>query len=274
MSGATYLPDVLLPSLIARDGYAFVPGRTMRENLAQLGCLSDWQPFVNSWNDLELDRFMADGGRYRKRRHAVYAAAPDGSISRKPPQPHYQARDYNPLNGGIARWFEPVAKDVGDGPSMLTILTLCRTLFGSIAPGTRAWHIEVHQFRVEARLGEEGRPTPEGLHRDGVDYALVLLINRLNIARGTTTIHDLDGRLLGTFTLTDPFDAAHVADARVYHGVTPVKPLDPASPAHRDVLVVTFVSDSILASQGPWSPPALVANSSCQGVADERPTDP
>jgi len=251
MSGATCLPDALLPSLIARDGYAFVPGTAMYKNLAQLGCLSDWQPFVNSWNDLELDRFMADGGRYRRRRHATYAAATDGSISRKPHQPHYQERDYNPLNGGIARWFEPVAPDVGDGPSMRTILAFGRTIFGAIAPETRAWHIEVHQFRIEARLGEEGRPTPEGLHRDGVDYVLVLLVNRLNIARGTTTIHDLDGRLLGTFTLTDPFDAALVADARVYHGVTPVAPLDPASPAHRDVLVVTFASDSILTRQGP-----------------------
>jgi hypothetical protein len=27
---------------------------------------------------------------------------------------------------------------------------------------------------------------------------------------------------------------------RVFHGVTPVQPLDPALPAHRDVLVVTF----------------------------------
>jgi len=67
-----------------------------------------------------------------------------------------------------------------------------------------------------------------------------LLIGRRNIASGTTTIHDLDRRLLGSFTLTHPFDAALVDDARVYHGVTAVEPLDPALPAHRDVLVVTF----------------------------------
>ena len=40
--------------------------------------------------------------------------------------------------------------------------------------------------------------------------------------------------------VTAPFDAALVEDARVYHGVTPVAPLDPAAPAYRDVLVVTF----------------------------------
>ena len=29
-------------------------------------------------------------------------------------------------------------------------------------------------------------------------------------------------------------------DDRVFHGVTPVEPIDPAEPAFRDVLVVTF----------------------------------
>jgi hypothetical protein len=47
-------------------------------------------------------------------------------------------------------------------------------------------------------------------------------------------------RPLGSFTLTAPLDSALVDDSRVYHGVTPVVPLDPAAPAYRDVLVVTF----------------------------------
>ena len=45
------------------------------------------------------------------------------------------------------------------------------------------------------------------------------------------------------FTLTDPFDTALVDDRRVAHGVTPVTPIDPALPAYRDVLVVTFVAE-------------------------------
>jgi hypothetical protein len=102
------------------------------------------------------------------------------------------------------------------------------------------WHIEVHQFRIEARYGEAGRPTPEGLHRDGVDYVLVLLVSRRNIASGVTGIHGLDGTPLGQFTLTEPFDAALVDDSRVAHGVTPVEPIDPSQLAYRDVLVVTF----------------------------------
>ena len=74
-----------------------------------------------------------------------------------------------------------------------------------------------------------------------MNFVLVLLVNRRNIASGVTTIHDLHGTALGSFTLTDAFDAALVDDTRVAHGVTPVEAIDPASPAYRDVLVVTFL---------------------------------
>ena len=69
---------------------------------------------------------------------------------------------------------------------------------------------------------------------------LVLLVNRDNIVSGTTTVYDRDARPLGSFTLTEPFDAALVDDRRVAHGVTPVASLDPSRPGYRDVLVVTF----------------------------------
>jgi len=225
---------------IAQAGYAFIAAPDMRERLTRYGSLADWPEFTASWDHLELDTYMADRGRYRRRRHAVFRAERSGAILRQPHQPHYQSRDYNPLNGGIERWFEPVAAEIAGGPSMRAILGFCRGLFGALAPATAAWHVETHQFRIEARAGEKGLPTPEGLHRDGVDYVLVLLINRRNIASGTTTIHALDRRLLGSFTLTHPFDAALVDDSRVYHGVTPVEAIDAAQPAYRDVLVVTF----------------------------------
>jgi hypothetical protein len=204
--------------------------------------LRDWAGFAASWDDLGEDAYMADGGRYRRRRFACFRATAE-AITRKPHQPHYQSRDYNPLNGGIERWFEPVDETIGSHPAMRAILATCRSLFDRLTlaplrPGS--WHVEVHQFRIEARTGQEGRPTPEGMHRDGVDWVLVLLVSRVNIDSGETSIGDLAMRPLGSFTLTDPLDAAVTDDNRVHHGVTPVTPLDPARPGHRDVLVVTF----------------------------------
>ena len=240
MSELVLHPDEALDTHLAGAGYVFVAAEAMHQGLVSAGALTDWGDFAASWDALDLDTYMADGGRYRRRRHAIFAATADGAIRRQPHQAHFQTLDYNNLNGGIARWFSPITDVIGDGDSLRTILRFCHGLFGGLAPEVRAWHIEVHQFRIEARPGEAGQPTPEGLHRDGVDYVLVLLIARRNIASGTTTIHDVEKRLLGSFTLTQPFDAALVDDARVYHGVTPVEPLDPALVAHRDVLVVTF----------------------------------
>jgi hypothetical protein len=230
-----------LAEQLRTDGYRFVRAAEMHCLLEQAGALTDWPEFAATWNDLGPDTYMADGGRYRKRRHAVFAVTETTGIVRQPAQPHFQSRDYNALNGGIERWFEPVTERAGSSKSLTTVLMFCRTLFGMVSP-ERAWHVEVHQFRIEARRGEAGRPTPEGSHRDGVDYVLVLLVNRINIVSGVTSVHDLTGTQLGEFTLTQPLDAALVDDARVLHGVTPVQPLHAATPGYRDVLVVTFRS--------------------------------
>jgi hypothetical protein len=226
---------------LARQGFAFVPAASMRGLLGIPAAGPDWDAFAASWNDLPWDEYLASYGRYRRRRHAVFYAARGGPVESAPRhEPHYQSRAYNPLQGGIERWFEPIAAQVGSGEAMQSTLRFCRGTFDALAPAVTRWRIEAHQFRIEARADLPGQPTPEGMHRDGVDYVLVLLIARRNIASGTTMIHAPDRRELGSFTLIEPLDAALVDDARVFHGVTPVIALDPAQPAHRDVLVVTF----------------------------------
>ena len=224
-----------------RQGFSHVPADTMHAVLQAEG-LSDWNGFAASWADLGVDTYMADGGRYRRRRHAAFSAGAHG-VRRKPHQPHYQSRDYNALNGGLARWFEPVTDEVAAHPALQAILRACFTVFDACtdqATRPASWHVELHQFRIEARPGERGQPTPEGLHRDGVDWVLVLLVQRCNVASGETSIHDLQRRRLGSFTLTQPMEAAFVDDGRVFHGVTAIEPLVADRPAYRDVLVATF----------------------------------
>lgn len=232
------LPSEDAAADLASGGFAFLDAATSNAWLARSGALTDWSALQDSWNAMAQDTYMADGGRYRRRRHGVFRADASG-IHRQADQPHFQTLDDNRLNGGVARWFEPMPADIADGPSFQAILGACRFLFDSLAPG-KAWHIEAHQFRIEAKAGASGQPTPEGRHRDGVDFVLVLMVRRENIASGVTTIHAPDGTDLGEFTLEQPFEAALVDDHRVLHGVTAVEPIDPELPAFRDVLVVTF----------------------------------
>ena len=226
---------------IRQSGFAWTGAEQMRAMLPRTS-LHDWNTFASGWNDLGVDTYMADGGRYRRRRFSAFSVSTD-AIVRKPHQPHYQSRDYNALNGGIERWFLPITDEVANSETLQSILRLCFSIFDGLTPPQSrpgSWHTECHQFRIEARAGEHGQPTPEGLHRDGVDWVLVMLVKRENIAEGVTSIHDSEQRLIGRFTLTHPLDSAFVDDSRVYHGVTPVVPMDPARPAHRDVFVATF----------------------------------
>lgn len=246
MNAAHDAPLADLRNRIAAAGHAFVSAAPMRAQIEAHGALHDWAAFADSWNDLPRDEYMADQGRYRRRRHAVFSADAQGQLVREAHQPHYQGLEYNALNGGVARWFAPVDAAVADGASLRTLLGYCHALFAPLAADVQRWKFEVHQFRIEATPEMPGLPTPEGIHRDGVDYVMVLLIRRHNIASGTTLIHTPEGDALGSFTLTAPFDAALIDDHRVYHGVTAVTPLDVAHPAHRDVLVVTLRRASAL----------------------------
>ena len=226
-----------IDAAMARDGYARLSGAAMfdRLDIAE----PEWAAFTASWRHLGPDLYMADGGRYRRRRHATFACR-DGVLTRQPHQPHWQSRDYNPLNGDVQRWFDPVDPATIANRVMQAILAFCADHFAPAGSG--AWHVELHQFRIEASPDEQGRPTPEGMHRDGVDRVLVMLVERCNVREGVTRIGAPDGGALGEFTLTDPGDTMLIDDHRILHGVTEIHPLDPARPAWRDALVVTFAA--------------------------------
>jgi hypothetical protein len=232
----TETSPTVLRTRINDSGFAVVPAAATRRLLGAIAP-ADIAAFAASWNDLALDTYMADGGRYRRRRHAVFAVS-GAAVARQPDQPHYQSTEYNTLNGGVERWFEPVTEAIASGPVVAALFAACRGLFPLEAHDS--WRAELHQFRIEATAETAGQPTPEGMHRDGVDWVCVLLAARTNLAEGTTQIARPDGTALGSFTLTDPFDAVFLDDHRVMHGVTAVRRLDPAKPGYRDVLVVTF----------------------------------
>lgn len=231
----------LAETVAARD-FCFLQSAQLRDALTSLrsGWRADWDVFASSWGDLAMDTYMADGGRYRRRRYAVLSAVADSlRIQFEPHQPHYQSLDYNTLNGGVERHFEPILPQILGGPTMQTVVQFGLSVFQRLHAHEDA-HIELHQFRIEARQDGGGKPTPEGVHRDGVDFVLVMMVRRENIESGTTEIFSPEGQRLDSFTLTAPLDAALLNDQRALHGVTPVHPQDPSRPAWRDVLVVTY----------------------------------
>jgi len=235
----TDTPDTLQDAL-REHGYVAMAGSDVQ---AWLGSAwTGWSAFADSWDDLPEDPHMADGGRYRRRRYGVFEIV-RGEVRRSSHQPHYQSKTYNRLNGGVARWFEPISSAIGAHPILLALIAQIGTLFEAARTDQARfgrWHVEVHQFRIEASATGQGHPTPEGAHRDGVDFAFVMMVRRRNVASGVTQISDALGNALGAFTLAQPGDAVFLDDHRIFHGVTPIEALDPAKLAVRDVLVITF----------------------------------
>ncbi len=225
---------------LAARGFARVPGTTLAGLMGEAGRPGALAPFFASWNRLETDAFMRDGGRYRRRRIANFAAEPGvaGHV-RGRHRPHFQAVVHNTLNGGVDRWFAAMEDEVAASAPLTALLGLGRTMAEALH-GPQSWFVEAHQFRIEAAAGAPGFPTPEGVHHDGVDFVLIVMIARTNLIGGETIIEDDAGNRLAQFVLQDPLDTAMVDDPRVTHGVTPVAPADPALPSCRDVLVLTW----------------------------------
>ncbi|MES2887836.1 MAG: 2OG-Fe dioxygenase family protein [Pseudomonadota bacterium] len=187
------------------------------------------------WDDLPPDAYLRDGGRYRRRRHACFVVAGE-QVECMPHRPHWQPVAYNALHGGLERWFEPLADSLVSQDLWAQLLTtLCATC--SQVKGPQPWYVEAHQFRIDTTDGI-GRPTPEGAHRDGVDFVAVILVSRQGIKGGETRVFEAEGPNGIRFTLSEPWTVLMMDDERVIHETTPIQPVEEVG--HRDTLVLTF----------------------------------
>lgn len=206
-------------------------------------------PALDAWNDLPEDRYLKDGGHYRRRRHASFVHTLDPAdgmpaLVRAPHRAHYQPLTYNALHGGLVRWFEPIGPVLLGAPCWAPMLLGLGRMFGALR-GVDRWFIEAHQFRIDTHEGV-GRPTPEGAHRDGVDFVAVVLAQRHAIRGGETRVFDINGPCGVRFTLEQPWSALLMDDTRVVHETTPVLASDGEAPGWRDTLVLTWRSGAFM----------------------------
>lgn len=224
--------EAVLPALRAR-GYAVLTPNSLSEICGEP--LTAFDALRPAWSDLAPDTYLRDGGSYRRRRHSCFVVAADG-IEQAPHRSHWQSQEYNALHGGMRRWFEPIGDGTVAFPVWARLLRALGERFTALS-GVDRWYVEAHQFRIDTSDGI-GRPTPEGAHRDGVDFVAVILVGREGIKGGETRVFEADGPDGQRFTLLEPWSALLLDDARVIHESTPIQPLD--GQGHRDTLVLTY----------------------------------
>jgi hypothetical protein len=203
--------------------------------------IADLQALEPSWNDLPPDQYLKDGGRYRRRRHASFEVTTQQAAA-MPHRAHWQPLSYNALHGGMQRWFEPMSHEVVQQAAWQKILCWLGRV-ASDAQGDQTWFTEAHQFRIDTTDGI-GRPTPEGAHRDGVNWVAVFLVGRHGIKGGETRVFDMDSPRGQRFTLSEPWSVLLLDDSRVIHETTPIQP--EIEGGWRDTLVVTLRSGGFL----------------------------
>ena len=225
-------PDALADALAVRGHALLAPDALARFAGATLDELDALRP---SWNALPPDAHLKDGGHYRRRRHASFVVDA-GAVRLVAQRAHWQPVEYNALHGGIERWFEPIDDAVLAAPAWRRML-LSFAALASTRMGVQPWYVEAHQFRIDTTDGI-GRPTPEGAHRDGVDFVAVVLVERTGIKGGETRVFAADGPEGLRFTMLEPWTALVLDDARVVHESTPIQPIEGVG--HRDTIVLTY----------------------------------
>ncbi|MES2261549.1 MAG: 2OG-Fe dioxygenase family protein [Pseudomonadota bacterium] len=242
-SAPIFTPPERVTEALRTEGYALLRPSDVA---ALAGCtLPELDALAGSWDTLELDQYLKDGGRYRRRRHSCFIQQGD-ALTQTPHRAHWQPLEYNALHGGMRRLFEPVLPETAARPAWNALLSAIGRSC-SMVRGERPWHIEAHQFRIDTTDGI-GRPTPEGAHRDGVDFVAVILIGRAGIKGGETRIFEADGPNGKRFTMTEPWTMLLLDDATVIHESTPIQPL--GEHGHRDTLVITYRAESFQGEQG------------------------
>lgn len=223
---------------LASVGYAQVSGPAVMTSLAISNV--ELASFSAFWRGLTPDRFMADGGAYRLRRYGAFELHRPGGLHALEHAPYEQSRDVNPLNGGVQREFDPLEPGFARHAVLEKLLLRLADVYDAVEGQRVHWNIRLHPYRIRADLSEPGLPTPEGLHRDGVDYIATLMVQRHNVEGGETLVTDESHFPLWRKTLLDPMEILVANDHRTRHSVTAVVARNPLQTAYRDVLVVAF----------------------------------
>ena len=205
-----------------------------------------WAAFAQSWHDLRQDEYMADGGTYRFRRYSEFHLSQATDTLRiLPHKPYRQSKEDNYLNGETDRLYSPMLEDIQENTAFKQVLCSFAGVMAPLCPSAE-WLVQVFQNRIPAASdGQPGQPTPEGIHRDGVDFVLTLLIQRDNVDGGKSFTYAQDGKTLqACVTLKKAGDFIFLNDKLMKHSVQPVNRLDPAKEGYRDALIVMFTQQS------------------------------
>ncbi len=202
----------------------------------------EWLSLSIDYADLPLDEYLPNNGKYRFRRYGRFNFVPSNEeLTRLPHRDYFQDTNINQVTGGITRKFAPLHDTTFDNPFLHELIRFdFRHLPVSEDMMQIPWEVQVHLMRITASSGQEGHPTPEGIHKDGANFVTVHLAELVNADGGEVSIYDNDKNLLSTHRLNQIMDFYVFNDQMLWHSADPITPKNEAHQAIRSILTFDY----------------------------------
>src|SRR5262245_48266958 len=192
---------------------------------------------MSEFSSLPIDPYCGGGQRSRRfSQYKLYFSEQNWRLELLPHRPFMQSKEYNSFVGGIPRHLPPLRID-----------PTAQIAAGAAAIGLShddVFQINVHQCRVIANDEIRGVSVPEGPHRDGHEWGMVIVFARENIEGGETHLFRNGDLSTPFFRVTlQPNQAIVYEDGALKHFATDIV-APPNGTGHRDLWIVAY---------NPWS---------------------
>lgn len=192
----------------------------------------DMHSLRSDYADLTVDPYVPEGFRYK---HIVrYRYEAPSTFSKLPNGPLYQSSAINPTHGNIQREYpEYVPSDVNAFDKVLRV-------FQELANVPDGEGILIQAQRITCNPAEEGLPSVEGWHRDGVTKIGILCVDKNNVKGGINLFKRQDDPSNIVEICMDPGQMVVFEDAPVQHRVTPINTHGKTCDGYRDVMLFAY----------------------------------
>ena len=207
----------------------FIKGKIKKINLE----------IIKSFNNLPPDRNEKSKGYYFRFRRFSKVIFKDGIFKKEVGVNFFQQKKINRFAGGKNRKFLNINKIVLD-----KIIELIKKNFINYLNPKKNYRIGVHQLRIKCGKNYVGYPVPEGWHKDGFEFVIILNISSSNMKGGTT-------RLKTNLNLDKKDDFAEflksrqfifINDKKFNHYTDPITIKNEKKISYRDTIVFTVSS--------------------------------
>lgn len=229
---------------LENTGFAEIPPEFYRLSSNDNHFLEDLQ---ETYRSLPAD--LNGGNRFRTYNYWNWRQEDDDFLKNKSKE-YWQSSEYNYVDGGATRVFEPISDRVSENPLVKFLLKKDIELAKQtgVVEFDETLIMINHQIRYAAKMNQASVASPIWLHRDDEPLIFIHLINMTDNALGADLVIAPDHRTVShVIRLNKPFQTL-LLTKKDLHALTPLGSAD-GKPACRDVFLVPFINKKQMVSQ-------------------------